>query len=152
MGVGQHALQRRKLLREGEDGALLQHITFGFQALDQLRHQALLQLLIQRGESRHRIVRRRSARRCVLRKGEAPDLIAVILGQGLETFVEAANEVGLGHQHIHRRTHAQFGLQFVQTSAQLGGVLLALGGALLQQVLDVDGEQHTVDGLARQCR
>ncbi len=40
-------------------------------------------------------------------------------------------------------------MQLLHPRAQLGGVLLALDRRLLQQVLDVDGEQHAVDRPAR---
>ena len=143
--VAQHRLQRRKLLREGEDRALAQHVALAFHAVDQLRQQALLQLLVQRAEGGQRVF----ACGRVGREGETPDLVAVFLGQAFEALVEAADQVGLGDQHIHRRAHAQLGLQLVQARAQLACVLLALGRALLQQILDVDGEQHAVDRLAR---
>ena len=146
--VSQHGLQRGKFLREGKHRAALLQVALALHAVHQLRHQTLLQLLVERGKLGQRVgVGRRT--RGLDREGEAPDLVACVLGQGLEALVEAADQIGLGHQHIHRGTHAQLGVQLVQPGAKLGGMFGALGCTLLQQVLDVDGQQHAIDGLAR---
>ena len=66
-----------------------------------------------------------------------------------EALVEAGDQVRLGDQHVDRRPHAELLGQLLQARAQLRRVFLALGRVLLQQVLDVDGQQHAVDRPAR---
>ena len=138
--AAQQAADAAELLREGEDRGALEHVGLGFHAFEQAVAQTLFERRELAAEFLHRVVL--AAR--VVGEAEAPDLVAFFLAQVAKTLVEAGDQVALGDQHIDRRAHAQLLVQFLQPRAQLQRVFLAVGRALLQQVLDVDRQQHAI--------
>ncbi len=142
--VRQHRLEAGELLREGEHGGALEHLALRVHAVDQ----AVAQALLQRAELAHEITQRRflvlQGRVRVVGQAEAPHLVALFLVQLAKAFVEAGDQVGLGDQHVHGHAQAQLVVQLLQARAQLRGVLLPLVHALLQQVLNVDGQDHAI--------
>ena len=143
--AAEQTLQAGELLREREDRGPLQGVALDLDLVDQ----AIAQARLERREFAAELLHRRVVAARIVRKAEAPDLVALFLAELAEGLVEARDQVALRHHHVDRRTHAEVGVQLLQAQAQLRRVLLAVGRRLLQQVLDVDGQQHAVDRTTR---
>ena len=114
-----------------------------------LIQQPVTQALFQRREFAGKILHRAVDAAWVIRETHAPDLLAFFAAEFAKALVEARNQVALGHQHIDRGAYAQLVVQFLQAAAQIGRMLPAVGRALLQQVLDVDRQDHAVQRTQR---
>ena len=91
----------------------------------------------------------RPGRRGIVRQGKAPNLGPVFPSEVQEVLQKARQKIGLGHQHVNRKLHAQAVTQFSQPGFERGGVDLTFLRGHLQQVRYRQGEQHPVEWLAR---
>ena len=69
--------------------------------------------------------------------------------EGRKKLGEARNQIALGHQHINRKLNAQTALQFLNALAHHLAVANSLLGTERQQVAHTEGNDDSIDRLAR---
>jgi hypothetical protein len=80
---------------------------------------------------------------------DAPNLIARLAVEVGEELHEPGQQIGLGDQQVDRERVFEGAEQFLQARTNGQSLRLAFCARQLQQVADTDGDQRTVDGLAR---
>ncbi len=132
------------LLRKRQDRRTPQTVALQVQAFEQAR----AQLLLQHAELVGELARRVPVQGLRQRKCHAPHLVALRRRQIVEELAEAADQIALGEDQIHRHAGLQLLGQLVQAAADRLHMRVALGIVEQQQVRHAHRHQHAVERAA----